>query len=263
MSSLHDDLALAQHLADVAAAVTLPAFGRRLDVELKADLTVVTQVDAAAERAVRETLREHRPDDGVLGEEEGLDPGTSGRVWVLDPIDGTRMYAEGIPLWTTLIALREGTDLVLGVADAPASALRQHATRGGGAWEIDRRLAVSPVDRLADSFVLHASVEEFAALGETAALKRLVTSARGSRGMADAWAHLMVARGSAEAIIEAAPCYEWDWAATSVILAEAGGRTSAVDEPAPYPGCRLLATNGRMDHELRAAYSHDPGVSLG
>lgn len=258
-----DDLALAQHLADVAAAVTLPAFGRRLDVAIKADLTVVTEVDAVAERAVREALREHRPDDGVLGEEEGLDPGTSGRVWVLDPIDGTRMYAEGIPLWTTLVALKEGSEVVLGVADAPASALRLHAARGSGAWEVDRRLAVSPVDRLEDAFVLHASLEEFAALGQTDALERLVTGARGSRGMADAWGHLMVARGSAEALLEAAPCYEWDWAATSVILAEAGGRVSALDADIPYAGCRLLVTNARIDAELRATYSPTPGVSIG
>lgn len=263
MPGLDDDLALALHFADVAASVTLPAFGGRLDVDLKADRTVVTALDAAAERAVREAVREHRPDDGVLGEEQGLDPGGSGRTWVLDPIDGTRMYAEGIPLWTTLVALRDPTGLVVGVADAPASGLRQHARRGGGAWEGGRRLVVSTVGRLADAFVLHASVEEFAALGETAVLERLVTSARGSRGMADAWAHLMVARGSADVLLEAAPCYEWDWAATSVILEEAGGRVSALDADAPYPGCRLLVTNARLDPELRATLTPPPTVSLG
>lgn len=255
MPGLDDDLALAHHLADVAAAVTLPGFGARLDVELKADRTVVTALDAAAERAVRQALAEHRPDDGVLGEEHGLEPGRSGRVWVLDPIDGTRMYAEGIPLWTTLLALRDPSGVLVGVADAPASGLRQHAARGDGAWEDGARLAVSTIDRLEDAFVLHASVEEFAALGETEPLVRLVTTARGSRGMADAWAHLMVARGSAEALVEAAPCFEWDWAATSLILAEAGGRTSALDAADPYPGCRLVATNGRVDDALRAAYS--------
>ena len=165
MPGLDDDLALAHHLADVAAAVTLPGFGARLDVELKADRTVVTALDAAAERAVRQALAEHRPDDGVLGEEHGLEPGRSGRVWVLDPIDGTRMYAEGIPLWTTLLALRDPSGVLVGVADAPASGLRQHAARGDGAWEDGARLAVSTIDRLEDAFVLHASVEEFAALG--------------------------------------------------------------------------------------------------
>jgi histidinol-phosphatase len=250
-----DDLELALHLADVAAAVTLPAFGRRLDVSLKADATVVTEVDAAAERAVRAALREHRPDDGVLGEEEGLDPGTSGRVWVVDPIDGTRMYAEGIPLWTTLVALRDATGPRLGVADAPASALRLRAERGAGAWEADRRLAVSPVDRLADAFVLHASVEEYAARAETAALERVVTSARGSRGMADAWAHLMVARGSAEALMEATACHEWDWAATQVIVEEAGGAVGTLDGGPLAPACRLLVTNGRITDELRRAFT--------
>ena len=259
MTSLRgvSDLELALHLADVAAAVTLPAFGRRLDVALKADATVVTEVDAAAERAVRDALREHRPDDGVLSEEEGLTPGTSGRVWVLDPIDGTRMYAEGIPLWTTLIALRDETGPVVGVADAPASALRLRAVHGEGAWESERRLAVSPVDALGDAFVLHASVEEFAARGETVALERVVTRVRGSRGIGDAWAHLMVARGSAEALLEATACHEWDWAATQVIVAEAGGAVATLDGGPLAPGCRLLVTNGRVEAELRAAF-HSP-----
>ena len=249
-----DDLELALHLADVAAAVTLPAFGRRLDVARKADDTVVTEVDAAAERAIRAALREHRPDDGVLGEEEGLDPGTSGRVWVVDPIDGTRMYAEGIPLWTTLVALRDEAGPVVGVADAAASALRLHAARGEGAWETGRRLSVSPVDRLADAFVLHASLEEYAVRGETAALERVVTRARGSRGMGDAWGHLMVARGSAEALLEATACYEWDWAATQVIVEEAGGAMGTLDGGSLAAACRLLVTNGRLDDAVRTAF---------
>jgi histidinol-phosphatase len=251
------DLALALHLADVASSVTLPAFGRRLDVAFKSDDTVVTEVDAAAERAVRAALREHRSDDGVLGEEEGLTPGTSGRVWVLDPIDGTRMYAEGIPLWTTLVALRDANGPVVGVADAPASGLRLHAARGEGAWESERRLAVSPVSRLDHAFVLHASLEEYAARGETAALERVVTRARGSRGMGDAWAHLMVARGSAEALLEATACYEWDWAATQVIVEEAGGAVGTLDGGPLAPACRLLVTNGRLDDAVRAAF-HGP-----
>jgi fructose-1,6-bisphosphatase/inositol monophosphatase family enzyme len=164
------------------------------------------------------------------------------------------MYAEGIALWTTLIALREDTEPVLGVADAPASGLRQHAVRGGGAWEAQQRLTVSGVGSLAESFLLHASVEEFTALGEIDDLVRLTTRSRGSRGTADAWAHLMVARGSAEVLLEALPCYEWDWAATSVIVREAGGSVAALDRATPYPGCRLLVTNGLVDAEAREAY---------
>jgi histidinol-phosphatase len=249
------DLAFALHLADLAAAVTLPAFGPRQRVDLKADATVVTELDRAAESVIRAAVREHRPGDGVLGEEEGLDPGTTGRVWVIDPIDGTRMFAEGIAMWTTLIGLREGDVVTLGVADAPALRERTTAVRGEGAWLNGRRLRVSTVSDLAEAFVLHASLEEFAATDEVHGLLQLVRAARGSRGMGDAWAHLMVARGSAEVLVEAFPCFEWDWTATSVIVEEAGGVLSALDGGAPIPGCRLMVTNGLLDDAVRAALS--------
>ena len=248
-----DDLAFAEHLADLAAAVTLPAFGGRLSVARKADDTVVTEVDGAAERAIRAAVAEHRPDDGVLGEEEGLTAGRSGRVWVVDPIDGTRNFAEGIAMWTTLIGLRDGAGVTVAVADAPAMGERVTAVRGAGAWSAGSRLRVSTVEDLADAFVLHASLEEFVAEGTLDALVRLVTSSRGSRGTADAWGHLLVARGSAEVLVEASPCFEWDWAATSLILAEAGGALTQVPGGAPTPGCRLLATNGLVDGAVRAA----------
>ena len=126
-AALHEDLAVALAAADAAAAVTLAWFGDRLPVELKPDATPVTEVDRAAERAIRSVLAERAPGDGVLGEEGGDTPGETGRTWVIDPVDGTRLYAEGIPLWTTLIALRVDGRPVLGVADAPALSARYHA----------------------------------------------------------------------------------------------------------------------------------------
>jgi histidinol-phosphatase len=250
------DLAFALHLADLAAAVTLPAFGPRQRVEHKADATVVTELDRAAESVIRAAVHQHRPGDGVLGEEEGLDPGTNGRVWVVDPIDGTRMFAEGIATWTTLIGLREGGSVTLGVADAPALRERTTAVLGEGAWLNGRRLQVSTVSALADAFVLHASLEEFVVTDEIHGLLQLVRGSRGSRGMGDAWAHLMVARGSAEVLVEASPCFEWDWTATSVIVAEAGGTVSNLEGGPPTPGCRLLVTNGLLDEAVRRALTH-------
>ncbi|MCZ3385979.1 MAG: histidinol phosphatase [Actinomycetia bacterium] len=253
------DLELALELADAAAAVTLSAFGGRQHVRLKADATPVTEVDAAAENTIRGLIAEHRPNDGVLGEEGGLTPGTSGRVWVVDPIDGTRMFAEGIPLWTTLIALRLGDavggSIALGVADAPALGERYHAALGSGAWCNGRAVEVSTVDRLDDSFVLHAALEEFTRPTGTGldALQRVLAGARASRGIGDAWAHLLVARGAAEALVEQGPCFEWDFAATSLIVAEAGGQLTRLEGGPPVDGGHLLVTNGRVDDEVRAA----------
>lgn len=246
------DLALAMELADLAAAVTLAWFGDRLPVELKADETPVTEVDRAAEAAIRAHLAVHAPNDGVLGEEHGDTPGTTGRTWVLDPVDGTKLYAEGIPLWTTLIALAIDGRPIVGVADAPALGLRYHGVRGDGAWRDDHRLSTSDVASLADAFVGHSPLEEWMQRGDEPQLHAVAASARRTRGLSDAWAHLLVAQGSIEALLEHEPCYPWDWMATEVIVEEAGGRITTLNGADPAPGSDLLVSNGRVHDEIVA-----------
>jgi histidinol-phosphatase len=243
---LSEELAFAHELADAAAAVTLAWFGDRLPVELKGDDTPVTEVDVAAEHAIRKAVATRYPGDGVLGEESGFDAGTSGRVWVVDPVDGTKLYAEGIPLWTTLIALQLDGAPVLGVADAPALRERYHAVRGGGAWCGSRRLAVSGVGVLEDAFVAHSPVEEWLRAGHAEQLFGLAAGARGTRGLSDGWGHLLVAQGSMEGVVEHEPCYAWDWSATGVIVEEAGGRITTRDGAPPAAGEDLMVTNGRL-----------------
>ncbi len=259
VSAVDADLAFAEHLADLAASITMQAFGGRQRVDIKSDLSVVTATDRLTEGVLRSAIRAEFPADGVLGEEEGLDEGSSGRVWVIDPIDGTRNFAEGLPMWTTLIGLRVGGEVRVGIADAPALFERTTAVRGQGAYLNDQRVHVSDVNSLSQAFVLHASVEEFVDNGNLEGLVRLTTSARGSRGVADAWGHLLVARGAADVIVEASACYEWDWAATSVILEEAGGRVCEVSGVGLVPGCRLMATNGQLDDAVRAALAGEAG----
>jgi histidinol-phosphatase len=249
-TDLTSDLALAMELADAAAAVTLAWFGDRLPVELKVDATPVTEVDRAAEAAIRERLAERAPGDGILGEEQGDQPGTSGRTWVIDPVDGTKLYAEGIPLWTTLIALVVDGRPVLGVADAPALGVRYHAVRGGGAWRDGHRLATSDIDALADAFVGHSPLEEWMSTGDEPRLHAVASRARRTRGLSDAWAHVLVAQGSMEALVEHEPCFPWDWAATEVIVEEAGGRISTLEGAEPAPGSTLLVTNGLVHDEI-------------
>ena len=213
--------------------MTLAWFGHRLPVELKDDATPVTEVDRRAERAIRAAIAERFPGDAVLGEEEGLRAGANGRRWVVDPVDGTKLYAEGIPLWTTLIALEVDGVAVVGVADAPAIGDRYHATRGGGAWRGDRRLRVSEVGSLAESFVAHSGVEEWVAggHGERAAASRRPGSAhpRAERRLGASARGAGVRRGAARA--RAVPA--WDWAATGVIVEEAGGCITTLSRYAP------------------------------
>ena len=247
------DLALALELADAAAAITLARFGDRFPAERKADDTPVTEVDRAAERAMRAVLAERAPGDAVLGEEQGLTQGRNGRRWVLDPVDGTKLFVEGIPLWTTLIALEVDGEAVVGVADAPALGARYRAVRGAGAWRDDRRLSVSAVDSLGDSLLAHSPIDEWLAGDDADRLLRLAARARATRGVSDAWAHLLVAQGSVEVLLEHEPCYAWDWSATRVIVEEAGGRLTTLDGDAPSAGSNLLVSNGRVHDEVVAA----------
>jgi len=247
---LSADLGFAHELADAAAEVTMSWFGHRLPVELKDDATPVTEVDRRAEQAIRAAIAARYPADAVLGEEAGLQEGTNGRRWVIDPVDGTKLYAEGIPLWTTLIALEVDGEPVVGVADAPAIGDRYHATRGGGGWRGERRLRVSSVTALAGSFVAHSAMEEWIAGGRSDALMRVAAGARRTRGLSDAWAHLLVAQGSVEALLEHEPCQMWDWAATGLIVEEAGGRLSTLGGAPPVAGGDLLVSNGVVHREV-------------
>lgn len=255
---LSAELTFALELADAAAAITLRWFGHRLPVELKHDATPVTEVDRAAERAIRGAVAARFPDDSVLGEEEGLEAGANGRCWVVDPVDGTKLYAEGIPLWTTLIGLTIDEEPVLGVADAPALGDRYHATVGGGAWRGDRRLEVSAVANLGDAFIAHSGVEEWIGGGRNDALLRVAARARGTRGLSDAWAHLLIAQGSVDALLEHEPCFAWDWTATGLIVEEAGGRLTTLAGGPPTPGHDLLVTNGALHDEVLGVLAEAP-----
>jgi histidinol-phosphatase len=226
------DLAFALELADAADAVTLPRF-RAVDlrVETKPDLTPVTDADRAAERMLRERIAQERPGEGVLGEEEGDD---GGRVrWIVDPIDGTRNFSRGVPVWATLIALEREGQIVCGVVSAPALGRRWWAARGAGAFANDVSIRVSATATLADASVscTHAS--------DLATLEPLVWHAR---GLGDFWQHALVAEGALDAAVDTT-LKRWDHAALEPIVIEAGGRVGVV-------GGRFVSTNGRLHDDV-------------
>ncbi|MDQ3067104.1 MAG: histidinol-phosphatase [Actinomycetota bacterium] len=204
-----DDLAFALSLADDADAISLARF-RALDlqVETKPDLTPVSEADRAVEAALRERLGRDRPGEPVLGEEEG---GEDESGWILDPIDGTRNYTRGIPVWATLIAYADR----VAVVSAPALGRRWWAERGAGAYANGEPICVSAIERLEDATLLYA-------------LDRPVPEAAWSawhvRGFGDFWAHMLVAEGAAEIAVDAAGLAIWDRAPLGIILEEAGGR---------------------------------------
>jgi histidinol-phosphatase len=237
-----DDLAFALQLADAADALTVPRFrAADLLVETKPDLTPVTDADRAVEQALRDLVARARPDEGVFGEEGGGDGGTS--RWIVDPIDGTRNFLRGMPVWASLVALERNGRIVCGVASAPALGHRWWAAAGEGAWRDGERVRVSAVTSLADASVSCSSARDLASV------ERDVWHAR---SFGDFWQHMLVAEGTLDGAVDAELAL-WDYAAVALIVAEAGGRTSALDGGPPRPGEQVVSSNGLVHDELLAA----------
>lgn len=238
------DLAFALDLADVADSLSLPRF-RALDlrVETKPDLTPVTDADRSVERALRERIAANRPGEGVAGEEEG-DDGAAVR-WVIDPIDGTKNFSRGVPVWATLISLDREGEVVCGVITAPALGHRWWAARGEGAFRNGEPIRVSRVSRLADASLSSTYGRDLVAVEK---------SAWHARSLGDFWQHALVAEGSLDAAVDArlAP---WDYSALVPIVEEAGGRVTAIDGGLPRPDEQVVTSNGFLHDELLAVLS--------
>jgi histidinol-phosphatase len=236
-----DDLALALELADLADAITLERYrAGDLVVETKPDLTPVTEADHSAEQAIRDHLARVRPDDAIIGEEFGSTAAAE-RQWVIDPIDGTKNYVRGIPVWATLIALRDQ----VAVVSAPALQRRWWAARGQGSFAEGRPIRVSAVAELADAQLLWSGVEEWDALGRTDSMLELARSCWRSRGLGDFWQYMLVAEGAAEIALDP-EVKLWDLAAPQLIVEEAGGRFTDLSGHARPDGGSGIATNGLL-----------------
>ena len=240
------DLALALSFADAADAISLGRFrASDLLVETKPDRTPVTEVDRAVEEAIRERLAVERPDDGMLGEEFGV-TGSASRRWIVDPIDGTRNYSRGIPIWATLIALDVDGAIQLGVVSAPALGRRWWAERGAGAFVNGDPIHVSRVAEVEDA-VLCFSLER--------QLPAIAHRCWHPRAYGDFWAHMLVAEGSVDGAIDAIGVKVWDLAALQPIVEEAGGRFSDQDGTARVEGLSAISSNGLLHEALLEASS--------
>jgi histidinol-phosphatase len=268
---LRDDLALAHALADLADAISLDRYqAQDLVVTTKPDNTPVTDADRAVETAIREALATHRQTDGLVGEEFGSDKGTSGRYWVIDPIDGTKNFMRGVPTWATLIALvnvdAAGTEeVVVGIASAPALARRWSAAKGHGAFvrfnsgSVDdlsedlvastneKKISVSKVAKLSDSSI---SYSDFIGWGDRLEpFQKMLANAWRTRGIGDFWSHMLVAEGAVDVAIEPSLAV-WDMAALDIIVREAGGVfTNTAGQSGPFGGSGV-STNGVLHNAV-------------
>ncbi len=250
-----DDLALALELADLADSLTLSRYrSTDLVVETKPDLTPVTESDRAVEQALRERLAGARPGDAVLGEEFGAQEARgNGRRWIIDPIDGTKNYVRGIPVWATLLALEVDDRLMAAVVSAPALGRRWWASRGAGAFVDDRpeALHVSRVRELADAQLCFSGFRGWDQSVGLDSLLALGSACWRTRGFGDFWSYMLVAEGAAEIACEPEVSL-WDLAAPRMIVEEAGGRFTDLGGVPTAGGGDALASNGLL-HEAALA----------
>lgn len=254
-----DDLALAHRIADAADELTMARFcALDLAVETKPDLTPVSDADRGVEQLVRDLVTEHRPGDGVLGEEYGELVGTSGRRWVVDPIDGTKNFVRGVPVWATILGLqdREG-DVVVALTSAPSLGRRWWATRGGGAWLREpgrtepRALHVSGVEDLADASLSFASQLSWTEAGLGPQWDALMSSVWRTRAYGDFWGHLLVAEGAVD--VSAEPSLNlYDIAGVGLVVTEAGGRFTGLDGIDGPDRGSAVSTNGHLHERVLA-----------
>ncbi|TQR88116.1 histidinol-phosphatase [Mycobacterium hodleri] len=253
MRTVSDDLGLALQMADEADALTLDRFGALdLHVETKPDLTPVTDADKSAEELLRGLLVANRPDDAVVGEEFGGTAVFEGRQWVLDPIDGTKNFVRGVPVWSTLIALLQDGVPTVGVVSAPALARRWWASSGEGAFSsfngVTRRISVSGVSEL-DSASLSYSDLTTGWEDRRPQFVELTDAVWRVRGYGDFWSYCLLAEGAVDVVTEP-EVKLWDLAPLDIVVREAGGRFTSIDgAPGPHGGS-AIATNGLLHDEV-------------
>ncbi|MDY5785012.1 histidinol-phosphatase [Corynebacterium sp.] len=251
MPNYADDLALALELADIADSLTMERFeAADLTVESKPDMTPVSDADLAVEKALRSKLEEARPGDAILGEEFGGQAVFEGRQWVIDPIDGTKNFVRGVPVWATLIALLVDGSPVAAVVSAPALTRRWYASSGAGAWRSFnggplKRLQVSGVAKLDDASLSMSSLEGWTARGLQDNFIALTEQNWRLRGFGDFFSYCLVAEGAVDIAAEPEVSL-WDLAPLALLVTEAGGRfTSLAGEDGPHGG-DAVATNGHL-----------------
>lgn len=230
--------------------ITSYYLNKTIQVDLKDDETPVTLADKEAEKAIRQTITQAFPDHGFLGEEYGMQEGTSPYMWIIDPIDATKNYIRKIPIFGTQIALMKGEDLILGISNAPLLNELLYAKKGNGAFLNDEPITVSNVSQPANAMICHGGLKWFTEKDYLSGICNLINGTARSRGFGDFYMYHLVASGRVDAVIEAAISI-WDIAAITVIVREAGGQVTDMQGNAiTQETSSLVATNGVLHQNV-------------
>lgn len=234
-----------EQVARLAGARALTQFQSQLKVETKSDGSPVTEADRAAEALAREWISRHFPEDGLVGEELGVTRPEAARRWFLDPIDGTKAFIRGVPLWGTMVGVAQGDEVLAGAVFYPALNELLVAEKGKGCFWNGRRAHVSTVSRLSEATALTTEAKR-----QPAGLQRVLARAAVSRTWGDCYGYLLVATGRAEVMVDAL-LNPWDAAALIPIIEEAGGVVSTLDGRPPLTSGSLVACNAALAPEVK------------
>jgi histidinol-phosphatase len=244
-------------LARVVGDAALARFKSHLTVETKADGSPVTDADRGAERVAREWLERRFPKDGILGEEHGTVRPEARRLWIIDPIDGTKAFVRGVPLWATLIAIAENDEILAGAVYCPAAGEMVVAARGEGAWWNGVRCQVSTVNTLAQATIVTSDDRFFDRPDRADRWSALAAAVSVSRTWGDGFGYLLVATGRAEVMVDS-QMQVWDSAAPYAVITEAGGAFTDWTGRSTAFGGGGIATNLGVADAVRAALLEEP-----
>jgi histidinol phosphatase-like enzyme (inositol monophosphatase family) len=255
--SLNQKLDFALQIAADAAELILEYYGAdNIGLETKSDDSPVTLADRGAEELMRQAIAEKFPDDAILGEEFGETAGTSGYRWVLDPIDGTKSFVHAVPLFGTLIGVEYEGQSVIGVIHMPALGETAYAAKGEGAWfrrmsGAPKKMCVSTTSSLSEAMFSSTSATDFKAAGRSHLYENIVASSKVVRGWGDCYAHLLLARGDVDFVVEPT-LNPWDCCAIIPIIEEAGGKATDFKGEVTAHGGNIVATNGALHEQVTA-----------
>lgn len=243
-------LEVAKEAAQLAERIIMKHYLGKLEVHLKADQSPVTVADQEAEKVIKSTIKKHFPTHSFLGEETGQTSDQSEYVWIVDPIDGTKNYTRGIPLFATLVALMHKGKIVVGLSNAPAIREMYTAYKGGGTYFNNEKVSVSTISDLSKAYLSFGSVKLFTKHKKESDLIALLRNSYTARGFGDAWSYHLLAKGIIDAMIEA-DTKIWDIAAVSLIIEEAGGKVTDIEgNLLSEKTTSLVATNGHIHDQV-------------
>ena len=236
-------------LAQKAAKIAMGYYETALDIEWKNDESPVTVADREVEKFLRSSLNKYFNHDGFLGEEYDDEPGDSGYRWIIDPIDGTRNFVRGIPIWATLLGLEYKGEMLAGITVAPGLNQTYRALRGDGAFRNDIKINVSTINSLGASQLFYSSISWFVKAGMEKEFLALASATEKQRGFGDFYGFVLVAQGAGEIMIEHG-VHAWDVASIIPLIEEAGGKFSDWKGNKSIYAPDVLVTNGILHQQI-------------